>query len=289
MRLRRPIRRLPMPLRRLAGHLNVRHTTHPPSTSSPGTWSASIRCGHPRAVRVAGSGSRRVARGRLDANDRSSHGQADSDAVLPGARRRRSCGGGRLDAAILAYHGVTDGERFADHMGWLRRHAWPVSVDDVVDAVAGRRPLPERAVLVTFDDGRPSVLDVGLPVLEERHSGCRPRGRRVARHRRPVMDPRGGGALGGERPGGLAAGARRPGTRPGAQATPRPRPASCHGRAPCGGRCPGLEEARSFGATTCAAWSGQGGSRQPLAHPSVPESMWTRRRFGLRCRSRTAA
>ena len=44
----------------------------------------------------------------------------------------------------------------------------PVSVDDVVDAVAGRRPLPERAVLVTFDDGRPSVLDVGLPVLEER-------------------------------------------------------------------------------------------------------------------------
>jgi peptidoglycan/xylan/chitin deacetylase (PgdA/CDA1 family) len=43
-----------------------------------------------------------------------------------------------------------------------------VSLAEVLSAFEGGAPLPRRAVLVTFDDGHRSVLDVGLPLLRER-------------------------------------------------------------------------------------------------------------------------
>jgi peptidoglycan/xylan/chitin deacetylase (PgdA/CDA1 family) len=70
--------------------------------------------------------------------------------------------------AVLAYHSIDDPERFATHLDHLVRAAHPVSLDAVVDAVRGRSALPERAVLVTFDDGARSVSDVALPLLRER-------------------------------------------------------------------------------------------------------------------------
>jgi len=42
----------------------------------------------------------------------------------------------------------------------------PVSLDDVLTAETGR-PLPERAVLVTFDDGYRSVMDTAVPLCRE--------------------------------------------------------------------------------------------------------------------------
>jgi peptidoglycan/xylan/chitin deacetylase (PgdA/CDA1 family) len=69
---------------------------------------------------------------------------------------------------VLAYHGVDDPTRFADQMRHLCRTMHPVSLEEVVRAMAGRRRLPERAVLVTFDDGDPTVHDDGLPVLRDR-------------------------------------------------------------------------------------------------------------------------
>ncbi len=78
-------------------------------------------------------------------------------------RRRRA---DRL--AVLAYHAVPDPDRFAAQLDWLARHTHPVSEAQVVEAVVDGRPLPDQAVLVTFDDGDPSVLDRGLPLLEER-------------------------------------------------------------------------------------------------------------------------
>ncbi|MDI2130214.1 polysaccharide deacetylase family protein [Yinghuangia seranimata] len=73
---------------------------------------------------------------------------------------------GRL--AVLGYHGVDDPEGFARQVDRLLRIARPVSLDEVEHAVALRRPLPGRAVLVTFDDGERSVYEHGLPVLRER-------------------------------------------------------------------------------------------------------------------------
>jgi peptidoglycan/xylan/chitin deacetylase (PgdA/CDA1 family) len=77
----------------------------------------------------------------------------------------------RLRAAnhltVLAYHGVDDPDRFAGQLDHLVRVGRPVALDDLTGALAGRRPLPERAVLLTFDDGERSLLEAGLPLLRE--------------------------------------------------------------------------------------------------------------------------
>jgi peptidoglycan/xylan/chitin deacetylase (PgdA/CDA1 family) len=78
--------------------------------------------------------------------------------------RRRA----RKHLAVLAYHGVDDAERFALHLDWLAREAHPVSIDEAVAAAAGGAPLPDNAVLITFDDGHRSVFDVAMPLLSAR-------------------------------------------------------------------------------------------------------------------------
>ncbi|HET7325947.1 MAG TPA: polysaccharide deacetylase family protein [Nocardioidaceae bacterium] len=74
--------------------------------------------------------------------------------------RRRLC--------VLAYHGVSDADRFTAHLDWLCGHTNPVALSDVRAAMRDGRPLPPHAVLVTFDDGERSVLEVGAPLLRER-------------------------------------------------------------------------------------------------------------------------
>ncbi|QKW22574.1 polysaccharide deacetylase family protein [Kitasatospora sp. NA04385] len=67
--------------------------------------------------------------------------------------------------AVLAYHGVDDPAAFRAQMERLARTARPVGVDEVARAAEHRRPLPDRSVLVTFDDGDRTVLTEALPVL----------------------------------------------------------------------------------------------------------------------------
>ena len=74
----------------------------------------------------------------------------------------------RRRLAVLAYHGVDDPVQLARHLDWLGDHAAVVSLEQVTDAVRFGAPLPPRAVLLTFDDGEPSVLDHGAPLLRER-------------------------------------------------------------------------------------------------------------------------
>lgn len=57
-------------------------------------------------------------------------------------------------------------DEFARQMAWIGRTRRAVSLDDVLDFVAGRRTLPDGAVLVTIDDGFADVASVALPVLE---------------------------------------------------------------------------------------------------------------------------
>ena len=68
----------------------------------------------------------------------------------------------RSQLKILAYHGVEDAAQFDRQMEYLKARYRPVSLE----AVCGHGRLPEHAVLVTFDDGRRSVLSQGLPVLQ---------------------------------------------------------------------------------------------------------------------------
>lgn len=75
-------------------------------------------------------------------------------------------GGQRL--AVLAYHGVEDPARLAEHLDRVLEVGTPVSLDQVLAAGRTGRRLPPRSVLVTFDDGHRSVLEAGLPVLQAR-------------------------------------------------------------------------------------------------------------------------
>ena len=54
---------------------------------------------------------------------------------------------------------------FREQMEWLARTCEPVGLDDVASAVEGRRPMPRRGVLVTFDDGYADNLETAAPIL----------------------------------------------------------------------------------------------------------------------------
>ena len=67
---------------------------------------------------------------------------------------------------VLAYHEVPDPDAFEAQLAYLHRAYQLVSLADVTASLGDGPPLPERAVLITFDDGHRSVLERGLPVLE---------------------------------------------------------------------------------------------------------------------------
>jgi hypothetical protein len=80
---------------------------------------------------------------------------------------------------VLSYHEIANsGEAlnpdysvtptmFVRQMDWLRNNGFHfVSVDDLLADEAGRKPLPEKAVLITFDDGYRSMYDYAWPILK---------------------------------------------------------------------------------------------------------------------------
>jgi biofilm PGA synthesis lipoprotein PgaB len=59
---------------------------------------------------------------------------------------------------------------FRDHVQWLLDHGYHfISLQQVIDAHAGKAVLPEKAVLLTFDDGFESFYTRVFPVLKEYH------------------------------------------------------------------------------------------------------------------------
>ena len=94
-----------------------------------------------------------------------------------GARARAMSGGLR----ILCYHGISlllDEHRFRGklfmrpelfraRMSWLAEHGYRVlGLDEAVDGLKGGR-LPERAVVITFDDGWYGCYVHAFPILDE--------------------------------------------------------------------------------------------------------------------------
>lgn len=89
---------------------------------------------------------------------------------------------GNSGLRVLAYHRVLErvpgpgftfdpelvsagAQAFEQQMAWLRRHYQPVSLAQVVAHLDAGEPLPQRAVMVTFDDGYDDNHDVALPIL----------------------------------------------------------------------------------------------------------------------------
>ncbi len=77
---------------------------------------------------------------------------------------------------VLVYHRVRPDaddprsvtpQRFREHLMVLRDGWRVVSLDEVLAAVQGKQPLPERAVLINFDDGYADLYDHAMPLLQE--------------------------------------------------------------------------------------------------------------------------
>ncbi len=78
-------------------------------------------------------------------------------------------------AAILCYHSISahydsrydplDPRRFESHLQFLSAKCHPITMDALVEAIGSGRDLPERAVVVTFDDGYRDNFEVALPLL----------------------------------------------------------------------------------------------------------------------------
>jgi peptidoglycan/xylan/chitin deacetylase (PgdA/CDA1 family) len=89
---------------------------------------------------------------------------------------------GKKRLTVLAYHRVADGpspdfygflgnlsatpEAFAEQMRFVSQRFTPIGIGDLAAALEGA-PLPDRAALVTFDDGYRDNRDEALPILEE--------------------------------------------------------------------------------------------------------------------------
>lgn len=77
---------------------------------------------------------------------------------------------------VLTYHRVRPDaddprsvtpQRFREHLQLLRTHWRVVSLSEVLQAIEGNKPLPDRAVLLTFDDGYADLYEYALPLLQE--------------------------------------------------------------------------------------------------------------------------
>jgi biofilm PGA synthesis lipoprotein PgaB len=96
--------------------------------------------------------------------------------LLPASRPAADTG---EELTVLSYHEVADPAQalvpryavtptdFVRQMDWLRNHGYHfVSVSDVLAGREGRKALPDKAVLITFDDGYHSVYEHAWPVLK---------------------------------------------------------------------------------------------------------------------------
>jgi peptidoglycan/xylan/chitin deacetylase (PgdA/CDA1 family) len=88
------------------------------------------------------------------------------------------------DLRVLAYHRVlptfnestfsfdtelisANQSDFDWQMAYVARHFEPVSCQQVVNAIEGGKPLPKRAMMVTFDDGYLDNYEVAFPILKK--------------------------------------------------------------------------------------------------------------------------
>ncbi|MCW8109000.1 polysaccharide deacetylase family protein [Alteromonas ponticola] len=79
------------------------------------------------------------------------------------------------NAVILLYHHVSNEtpkstsispELFAEHMAYLDKHHQVVSLQEAINKLKRKEPLPDKTVVITFDDGYANILENGHPILK---------------------------------------------------------------------------------------------------------------------------
>ena len=67
---------------------------------------------------------------------------------------------------ILMYHRFPEGSLFEEQCAHLARNYRPISLSEAAEMIAGRKTIPDRAIVVTVDDGYRDFLEVAFPALE---------------------------------------------------------------------------------------------------------------------------
>ncbi|WP_200763693.1 poly-beta-1,6-N-acetyl-D-glucosamine N-deacetylase PgaB [Nitrosophilus alvini] len=79
---------------------------------------------------------------------------------------------------VLCYHNIEDNpkdrdimsistDKFIQQLNWISNHGYhPVSIDDLIAAKNGVKPLPEKAILLTFDDAYKNFYTRVYPLLK---------------------------------------------------------------------------------------------------------------------------
>ena len=82
---------------------------------------------------------------------------------------------------VLNYHDIVSADgpfnstdvsivHFEEHLAWLKKQGYHlVSIQNVLDASTGKAPLPDKAVVLTFDDGYLSFYTRVFPLLKKHH------------------------------------------------------------------------------------------------------------------------
>jgi len=82
------------------------------------------------------------------------------------------------EVPVLVYHDIRDApsmdeyvvtsRMFREQMAYLKQQGYqPVSLRRFAEAAAGKATLPQKAVVLSFDDGLASFRDIAMPILEE--------------------------------------------------------------------------------------------------------------------------
>jgi len=80
------------------------------------------------------------------------------------------------NAVILVYHHVSNNtpkmtsvssDTFRQHMQYLAKHHQVLPLKQVIETLQNNQPLPDKAVVITFDDGYDNIYDNAHPILKE--------------------------------------------------------------------------------------------------------------------------
>lgn len=81
-----------------------------------------------------------------------------------------------VNIPVLMYHSIAEEkgndavispELFAKHMEYLYQHKYyTASLDELYDHLTGRKALPEKSVVLTFDDGYLDTYSIAMPILK---------------------------------------------------------------------------------------------------------------------------
>ncbi|MBL4632039.1 MAG: polysaccharide deacetylase family protein [Paraglaciecola sp.] len=80
------------------------------------------------------------------------------------------------NAVILLYHHVSittpsmtsvSADTFRQHMQYLAQHHQVLPLKQVIETLQNKQPLPDKTVVITFDDGYDNIYDNAHPILKE--------------------------------------------------------------------------------------------------------------------------